>query len=99
VKIPRPGVAQHFTDEIRWVLDVAIGIQLPPLDDNSYIDHITHSRYVKLQVFVGFLGYQSRWGDQIFLQVFEGLLGLLSPLELAMFLEQLKEWESLDAES
>jgi hypothetical protein len=48
---------------------------------------------------VGFRGYQSRWGDQIFLQVFEGLLCLLRPLELVLFLEELKEWESPDAES
>jgi hypothetical protein len=48
---------------------------------------------------MGFRGYQSRWGDQIFLQVFKGLLCFLSPLELAMFLEELKEWESPDAES
>jgi hypothetical protein len=43
-----------------------------------------------MQVFVGFWGYQNRWGSQIFLQVFESLLGLLSPLELVMFLEELK---------
>jgi hypothetical protein len=47
---------------------------------------------------MGFWGYQSRWGSQIFLQGFEGLLCLQSPLELVMFLEELKEWESPDAE-
>jgi hypothetical protein len=99
VKIPRFGVAQHFADEIHWVLDLTIGIRFPSLDDDSCTDHITRSRYVKLQVFVGFWGYQSRWGDQIFLQVFEGLLCLLSPLELVRFLEDLKEWESPDAKS
>jgi hypothetical protein len=48
---------------------------------------------------VGFQGYQSRWGDQIFLQVFEGFLCVLSPLELVMFLEELKQWESPNADS
>jgi hypothetical protein len=48
---------------------------------------------------VGFRGYQSRWGSEIFLQVFESLLGLMSPLELILFLEELKDRESPDAES
>jgi hypothetical protein len=48
---------------------------------------------------MGFWGYQSRWGNQILLQVFKGLLCLLSPLELVLFLKELKEWESPDAES
>jgi hypothetical protein len=48
---------------------------------------------------MGFWGYQSRWGNQIHLQVFEGLLCLLSPLELVLFLVELKEWESADDES
>jgi hypothetical protein len=48
---------------------------------------------------MGFWGYQSRWGSQILLQVFESLLSLLSPLELIMFLEELKEGESPDVES
>jgi hypothetical protein len=48
---------------------------------------------------VGFWGYQSGWGCQILLQVFEGLLCLLSPLELVLFLDDLKERESHDAES
>jgi hypothetical protein len=52
-----------------------------------------------MQVFVGFWGYQSGWGSQILLQVFECLLCLLSPLELVLFLEELKERESPDAES
>jgi ABC-type nickel/cobalt efflux system permease component RcnA len=29
VKIPSPGIAQHFTDEVDWVLGLAVGIQLP----------------------------------------------------------------------
>jgi hypothetical protein len=78
---------------------IAIGIQLPPLDDDSCTDHITRNQYVKLQVLMGFWVYQSRWGGQILLQVFEGLLCLLSPLELVLLLEELKEWESPDAES
>jgi hypothetical protein len=99
MKIRRLGVAQHFADKVHWVLDLVISIQLRPLDDDSCTDHITHSRYVKLQVLIGFQGYQSRWGDQILLQILEGLLCLLSPLELVLFLGELKEWESLDVES
>jgi hypothetical protein len=48
---------------------------------------------------VGFQGYQSGWGSQILLQVFKNLLCLLSPLELVLFLDELKEMESPDAES
>jgi hypothetical protein len=48
---------------------------------------------------MGFQGYQSGWGCQIFLQVFKGLLCFLSALELVLFLQELKEWESPDAES
>jgi hypothetical protein len=48
---------------------------------------------------VGFRIYQSEWGSQILLQLFEGLLGLLSPLELVLLLEELKERESPDIES
>jgi hypothetical protein len=43
MKILRLGVAQHFADKVHWVLDLAIGIRLPPLDDDSCTDHITHS--------------------------------------------------------
>jgi hypothetical protein len=46
-----------------------------------------------------FWGYQCRWGNQIPLQVFKGFLCLLSPLELALFLEKLKEWEFPNAKS
>jgi hypothetical protein len=99
VKIPSFGVSQHFADKIHWVLDPTIGTWLPSLNDNRSTDHITHSRYVKLQVFMGFQGYQTRWGDEIFLQAFEGFLCLLGPLDLVMFLEELKKWESADAES
>jgi hypothetical protein len=48
---------------------------------------------------MGFRAYQGRWGNQIRLQVFDGLLCLLCPLELVLFFEELKKWESLDAES
>jgi hypothetical protein len=91
MKIPRLGVAQHFADKVYWVLDLAIGIQLLPLDDDSYTNHITRNRYVKLQVRVGFQAYKSRWGGQILFQVVEGLLCLLSLLELVLFFEELKE--------
>jgi hypothetical protein len=50
-------------------------------------------------IFVGFQGYQSGWGSQILLQVFESLLCFLSPLELVLFLEELEERESPDVES
>jgi hypothetical protein len=99
MKILRHGVAQHFVDKVNWVLDLAIGIQLPPLDDDSCTDDITRSRYLKMQVFMGFRDYQGGWGNQILLQVFEGPLCLLSPLELVLFLEELTEWQSPDAES
>jgi hypothetical protein len=75
-----------------------VGIRLPPLDDDSRTNHIACSGYVELQVFMGFRGYQSGWGNQVPLQVFKGLL-CLSPLELVLLLEELKERESPDAES
>jgi hypothetical protein len=99
MKIPCFGVTQHFTDKVDWILDLLVSIQLPPLDDDIRTNHIYCSRYVELQVFMGFLGYQSGWGSQILLHVFEGLLCLLSPLELVLFLEELKERESPDVES
>jgi hypothetical protein len=99
VKLSSFGVTHHFTDEVYWILDLAVCVRLPPFDDDSCTNHIACSRYVELQVFVGFRGYRSGWGSQILLQVFEGLLGLLSLLELALFLEELKERESPDAES
>jgi hypothetical protein len=48
---------------------------------------------------MGFWGHLSGWGSQILFQVFKGLLCFLSPLELVLFLEELKERESLEAES
>jgi hypothetical protein len=99
VKIPSLGISQHFVDEINWVLHLVIGIQFPPFNNDSCTDHITCSRYVKLQVFMGFRGYQSRCSDQILLQLFKGLMCLLSPPELVLFLEELKEWEFPDTES
>jgi hypothetical protein len=47
---------------------------------------------------VGFRGHQGGWVVRYFLKVFKGLLYLLSPLELVLFLEELKEWEPPDAE-
>jgi hypothetical protein len=99
VKILTFGVAQHFTDEVNWILVLAVGVRLTPFDNNNCTNHITCRRYVELQVFMGFQSYQSRWGCQVFLPVFEGLLCFLSPLELVLFLEKLKERESPDAES
>jgi hypothetical protein len=99
VKILSFGVTQHFAYEVNWILDLAVGVWLPLFDDNSCTNHITCSRYVELQVFMGLQSYQSRWGCQVLLQVFKGLLCLMSPLELVMFLEELNERESPDAES
>jgi hypothetical protein len=76
-----------------------ITVRLPPFNDDSYTNHIACSRYAERQVFVGFWGYQSERGSVILIQVFQGLLCLLSALELVLFLEELKEWESPDAES
>jgi hypothetical protein len=98
MKILSFGVTQHFTDEVDWILDLAIGVRLPPLDDDNCINHITCSEYVQVQDFIGFRFYQSGWGCQILLQFFEGLLCLLNPLELVLFLDVLKEMESPDAE-
>jgi hypothetical protein len=54
MKIPRLRVIQYFTDEVHWVLDLEIGIGLPSSNDNGCTDHVTCSRYVKLQVLMGF---------------------------------------------
>jgi hypothetical protein len=47
---------------------------------------------------MGFWACQGRWVSQILLQVFEGVLCLLCPLELVLFFEELKKWESPYAE-
>jgi hypothetical protein len=99
VKIPSFRVTQHFADELNWALDLVVSVRLPPFNHDSCTNHIACSRYVELHGFVGFWGYQSRWGSQIFLQVFKGLLGLLSLLKLVLFLEELKERESPYMES
>jgi hypothetical protein len=65
------GVTQHFADEVDWILDLAVGVRLPPLDDDSCTNHIAYSGYVELQVFLGFQGYQSGWDYQILLQIFK----------------------------
>jgi hypothetical protein len=44
---------------------------------------------------VEFRGHQGGWGSQILLQVFEGLLCLLSPMELVLFFEELKKGSPL----
>jgi hypothetical protein len=45
-----------------------------------------------------FRGHQGGWGSQILLQVFEGLLFLLGPVELVLFIKELKEWEPPNAQ-
>jgi hypothetical protein len=58
VKVLSLGVTQHFVDEINWMLDPTISAQPPPPFNNySCTNHIACSRYVKLEVFVGFQGY------------------------------------------
>jgi hypothetical protein len=99
MKIPSLGITQYFMDEIDWVLDLTIGVRLPSFDDDCHTNHIACSRYVKLQVFMGFRGHEGGWGSQILLQVFEGLLCLLSPLELVLFSEELKKRQPPDAKS
>jgi hypothetical protein len=54
VKILSFGGTQHFADEVNLILDLAVGVRLPPFDDNSCTNHITCSRYIELQVFMGF---------------------------------------------
>jgi hypothetical protein len=48
MKILRLRVTQHFTDKVYSVLDLAIGIRLPPFNNNGCTDHITCSRYVEM---------------------------------------------------
>jgi hypothetical protein len=48
---------------------------------------------------MGFRGYQGRWVNQILPRVSKGLLCLLSPLELVLFLGKLKERECPDTMS
>jgi hypothetical protein len=91
VKILSLGITQHFTDEIDRVLDLAIGIRLPSFDDDRHTNHVACSRYVKLQVFVGFRGHPGGWGSQILFEVFEGLLCFVGPLELVMLLKELEK--------
>jgi hypothetical protein len=46
---------------------------------------------------VGFRGHQGGWGNQVFLEVFEGFL--FSPLDIFLFFVELEERGSPDAES
>jgi hypothetical protein len=46
MKILSFGVTQYFVDEIDRVLDLAVGVRLPPLDDDSCTNHIACSGYV-----------------------------------------------------
>jgi hypothetical protein len=59
MKVPSLGVTKHFSDEVNQALDLMISVRLPSFDDDCCTNHIACSRYVKLQVFVGFRGYQS----------------------------------------
>jgi hypothetical protein len=57
MKVSSLRVTQHFTNEVDQVLDLGIGLRLPPFNDDCRTDHIACSRYVKLQVFMGFWGH------------------------------------------
>jgi hypothetical protein len=46
MKILSFGVTQHFTDEVDWILDLAVGVRLPSFDDDSCTNHIACSGYV-----------------------------------------------------
>jgi hypothetical protein len=51
------GAAQHFADEVDWILNLLVGIRLPPFNYDSCIDHVTCSRDIELQVFMAFRGH------------------------------------------
>jgi hypothetical protein len=40
VKVSSLGFTQYCTDEVDWILDLAVGVRLPPFDDESCTDHI-----------------------------------------------------------
>jgi hypothetical protein len=46
MKIPSFEVTQNFIDEVDWILDLVVGVWIPPLDDDSCTNHITYSGYV-----------------------------------------------------
>jgi hypothetical protein len=46
MKIPSFGVTQHFADEVDWILDLAVGVRQPLLDDDSCTNNIICSGYV-----------------------------------------------------
>jgi hypothetical protein len=95
MKISSLGITHHLADEIDRVLDLAVGIQLPLFDNDCHTNHVACSRYVKLQILVGFRGHQGGWSSQILLQIIEDLLCLLGPLELVLFLRSLKKGSPL----
>jgi hypothetical protein len=35
MKVLSFGITQHFTDEVNWILDLAVGVQLPQFNDDS----------------------------------------------------------------
>jgi hypothetical protein len=48
MKIPSFGVTQHSTNEVDWILNLAIGVRHPLFNDDSCTNHIACSRYVDL---------------------------------------------------
>jgi hypothetical protein len=43
MEIPSFGVTPHFTDKVNQILDLAVGVRLPPFDNNSHTDHVAWS--------------------------------------------------------
>jgi hypothetical protein len=93
VKISNLGVTHYFTEEIDQLLDLVIGTRLHSFNDDHHTDHVTCSRYVELQGFMGFRGHQGEWGNQILHEVIKSLMCFHTPLEFALFLEDLEERE------
>jgi hypothetical protein len=48
MEIPSFGVTQHFASEVDWIMDLAVRVRLPLLNDDSCTNHITCSGYVSL---------------------------------------------------
>jgi hypothetical protein len=40
MEIPSLRVAQHFIDEVYRVLDLTVGVRLPPFDDNCCTERV-----------------------------------------------------------
>jgi hypothetical protein len=99
VKIPSLQLSQHFIDKIDWVLDLAVGTQLPSFNDNRHTNHIVCSRYVQLQGFMGFWDHQGGWCSQVLHDIFKSFICFFHLLELVLLFDELEEREPPDTES